>query len=183
MDKAKFFASVRASLFGGSLNNTEVAGCEAIINAFEAAGLKNDRWLAYMLATAFHETDKKMQPIEEYGKGHGRKYGVPKPPFNKIYYGRGFVQLTWDYNYTKAGKELNVPLLEKPELALQPDVAADIMIKGMTEGWFTGKKLSDYFSPTKTDWVNARRIINGVDRAEDIAGYGKKFLQAIEAAG
>lgn len=182
MDRAKFYSAVRTSLFGGSLQQNEVDGCEAIINAFEAAGLKDDRWLAYMLATALHETARTMQPIEEYGKGKGRKYGVPKPPFNKVYYGRGFVQLTWDFNYKKAENELHVPLMEKPELALESDVAADIMIKGMTEGWFTGKKLSDYFHDSVADWVNARKIINGLDKANLIADYGKKFHAAIEAA-
>ncbi len=36
-----------------------------------------------------------MQPIEEYGRGKGRKYGAPAGPYGKIYFGRGYVQLTW----------------------------------------------------------------------------------------
>ena len=181
MNRAKFFTSVRSSLFGGKLENSEVAGCEAVINAFEAAGLTNSQWLAYMLSTSFHETAGTMQPIGEYGKGRGREYGRPAGPFNKVYYGRGFVQLTWLDNYKRAEDELGAPFVADPELALDPKHAADIMIKGMTQGWFTGKRLAQYFG-SKNDPVNARRIINGTDKANLIAGYYEKFLKAINEA-
>ena len=181
MNRAKFFTSVRSSLFGGKLENSEVAGCEAVINAFEAAGLTNPNWLAYMLATVFHECAGTMQPIGEYGKGKGREYGKPAGPFKQVYYGRGFVQLTWLDNYKRAEAELGQPFVEHPELALDPKHAADIMIKGMTQGWFTGKRLAQYFN-SKNDPVNARRIINGTDKAVLIAGYYEKFLKAINEA-
>lgn len=181
MNRAKFFSSVRASLFGGKLEQHEVEGCEAVINAFEAAGLTNPNWLAYMLATVFHECAGKMQPIEEYGKGKGREYGKPVGPFKQVYYGRGFVQLTWLDNYKRAEDELGQPFVEHPELALDQKHAADIMIKGMTQGWFTGKRLAQYFN-SKNDPVEARRIINGTDKAKLIAGYHAKFLTAINEA-
>ncbi|MDQ3063498.1 MAG: hypothetical protein M3R14_11670 [Acidobacteriota bacterium] len=53
------------------------------------------------------------------------------------------------------------------------------MFYGMTNGSFTGKKLSDYFNPNKGEWVSARRIINILDKANLIAGYGKQFYAAI----
>lgn len=183
MDRAKFFASIRASgLFGKTISESQVAGTEAIIDAFENAGLTDLRWLAYMLATAFHETAFTMRPIAEYGKGAGRKYGVPAGPYKKIYYGRGYVQLTWDYNYKKAQEKLDAPFLSDPELALEPKHAADILIRGMVEGWFTGKKLSDYIG-LKSDYLNARRIVNGTDKALTIAGYAQKFEAAVKAGG
>jgi hypothetical protein len=182
MDKAKFFAAVRSSLFGGSLSQDQVDGTEAILDAYTASGLTSGKWLAYMLATAFHETARTMQPIEEYGKGKGRPYGRPAGPYSQAYYGRGLVQLTWQQNYQKAKDELGVDFVQHPELALDPTNAANIMIKGMAEGWFTGKKLEDYFDDDTSDWVNARRIINGLDKAQAIAGYGKSFFAAIEAA-
>lgn len=201
MNRTAFFAAVRTSLFAGRLSQEQVSGTEAVINAFEAAGLKDIHWLAYMLATAFHETAKTMQPVRETladtddeaisildnAFRKGRLSWVKTPYWRKdadghSWLGRGDVQLTHRENYAKAEKELGVPLTANPDLAMQPDVAADIMIKGMTEGWFTGKKLSDYFHDQTADWVNARKIINGLDRANDIAGYGKKFLSAIEAA-
>lgn len=178
-DRKAFFSIIRSSILGGSMRQDQVSGTEAIVDAFLAAGLTDRRWLAYMLATAYHETAFTMQPIEEYGKGKGRKYGVPQGPHQKVYYGRGYVQLTWDFNYQKAERELGAPFYSRPELALDPKHAADIMIRGMREGWFTGKKLSDYLG---TDYLNARRIINGTDRAETIAGYARKFEAALLAA-
>ncbi len=132
------------------------------------------RYLAYILATVWHETAKTMLPIEEYGKGKGKKY-------EGKYYGRGYVQLTWDYNYKKA-TEKNTKgwdFVLHPELALQVEPAMWICFEGMKKGWFTGKKLSDYFNAEKTDPVNARRIINGIDKAELITDYYNKFYNSI----
>ncbi|WFS01578.1 glycoside hydrolase family 19 protein [Rhizobium tumorigenes] len=98
------------------------------------------------------------------------------------YRGRGYCQITGRDNYAKFSKLLSIDLVGNPDLALQDDVAAKIIVIGMRDGIFTGKKLSDYFSATVSDFVGARRIINGQDRAGDIASYAKKFLAAIEAA-
>ncbi|MGI8789151.1 MAG: glycoside hydrolase family 19 protein [Pyrinomonadaceae bacterium] len=168
-----FFDYVRLHLFGGSLTQSQVSGLTAILDYWENSySGKDDRWLAYMFATAHHETDRKFQAIEEYGKGKGKKY-APR------YYGRGLVQLTWDYNYKKMGQVFKVDLLNHPELALNLDLAVKIMFYGMMNGSFTGKKLSDYFAAGKEDWVNARRIINGLDKANLIASYGKQYYAAI----
>ena len=123
-----------------------------------------------------------MQPIEEFGKGAGRTYGAPDPRTGLAYYGRGLVQLTWLANYLKAGTKLGVDLVYHPELALRPDIAAQILFRGMIEGWFTGRKLADYFGPGHSDPVGARHIINGVDCAALIAGYYSYFLAALQAA-
>jgi putative chitinase len=184
MNRAVFFTEVRkAKLFGSVISNPQVIGTEAIIGAFENAGLSDPRWLAYMLATVLHETARTMRPIEEYGKGAGHSYGDAVGPYRQRYYGRGYVQLTWEANYKKAQDKLGLPFLSQPQLALDPKNAADIMISGMTEGWFTTKKLSDYINDNGTDYVNARRIINGLDKASTIAGYAAKFEAAIRSAG
>lgn len=183
MDRANFFAAVRLSLFGGRLSAAQVQGIEAILDE----AIKRSiclQWLAYILATAFHETAQTMQPIAEYGKGKGKKYGV-KGKYGQVPYGRGFVQLTWDENYEKADEELglNGALLKNFDLALQLDIATAILFAGMVEGWFTGKKLSDYIHDDVVDYVNARRIVNGTDRATMIATYAREFEVALEAAG
>lgn len=179
IDRFKFYQSVRHSIFGGKLTQKQVDGLNTILSEWERQGLADLRWLAYMLATTYHETAATMQPIEEYGKGKGRKYGKPDPETGLVYYGRGYVQLTWKANYETMGALLDKPLVEAPELALKPDIATEILFEGMMKGLFTGKKLSDYFSGKKEDWVNARRIINGIDKADLIAGYGKKFSNAL----
>lgn len=175
-----FFEHARGQLFDGKLRQSQVDGLSAILDEWDGKyANKDDRWLAYMLATTHHETDRTMQPIEEYGKGKGRDYGVADPATGQTYYGRGFVQLTWKTNYQAMGKKLGVDLVNHPALALGLKVATQILFLGMMEGTFTGVKLSNYFNPNKDDWVNARKIINGLDKANLIATYGKSYYAAI----
>ena len=176
MDRKIFFDSVRKSF--GKLSQSQVDGFNALIDGWEKRGSVEDRWFAYMLATAWHETAATMLPIKEYGS---TAYLQGKPYYP--YFGRGYVQLTWEDNYRKMGTKLGVNLLgNNKDKALDPAIAEEVMFVGMRDGDFTGKKLADYFSDTKEDPVNARRIINGTDKADLIAGYYTKFLAAIDAA-
>jgi putative chitinase len=196
MDTKKFYDYIRTNLFGGQLKPSQFDGISSILGECQLAGVTDNRWIAYILATAFHETAKTMQPIEEYGKGKNYDYGkkldigkgvgkrVPYSTPDKLYYGRGYCQITWRSNYANMTKLLKVDLINYPELALDKKIAAKILIEGMTKGhsgWgdFTGKSLEDYFNTKITDWVNARKIINGLDKSELIAGYAKKFFEAL----
>lgn len=180
INRTFFFDQVRKTLFDGKLKQSQIDGMNAILNAWEKDyAKKDDRWLAYMLATTHHETDRTMQPIREYGRGKNRKYGAADPETGQVYYGRGFVQLTWRDNYAKMSKLVKADLVANADLALRPDYASIIMFEGMIRGSFTGKKLETYFSPSAEDWVNARRIINGTDKANAIAAYGKSYYAAI----
>lgn len=181
MDRAAFYNAVRNAPFNGVLAKTQVEGMEAILDEWDKRNLSDSRWLAYMLATTYHETAHTMQPIEEIGKGKGRPYGVPDPETGKIYHGRGSTQITWKRNYQRLGDLLNVDLVHKPELALDMGIATQITYEGMIRGLFTNKKLSDYFRED-SDWYNARKIINGLDRADLVAGYGRAFFFAIDMA-
>jgi hypothetical protein len=176
-----FFNQVRLHLYGGHMKQQAVTGLSAILDYWEAhAAKKDDRWLAYAMGTTYHETDTTIGPIEEYGHGAGKPYGSEVPPGSGlVYYGRGLVQLTWDYNYKKVQRALGILCVKHPELALELKNAVPIMLLGMEKGWFTGKKFADYFSAETEDWVNARRIINGVDKAALIAGHAKRFYAAI----
>ena len=188
VNRIHFYDLIRQSLFGGKLTAKQVQGIEAIIDEYSlrAAHMQDLRWLAYILATTFHETGKTMAPVEEIGKGRGHDYGqhlkLSRKPYSTklpLYYGRGMVQLSWYENYELAGKKLGIDLLNHPELALDLNISTKILFSGMIEGWFTGKKLQDYFSAEKEDWANARRIINGTDKAELVADYAKKFYEAL----
>ena len=137
------------------------------------------RQAAYMLATAKHETANTFAPIEEYGKGKGLPYGQPDPVTGLVYFGRGYVQLTWARNYKSMGKALNLPLFLHPDLALRYDVAYKIMSYGMTHGTFTGVALRRYINEDKTYYQNARKIINGTDKADLIAGYATAIEQML----
>ena len=190
MDPSKFFDTIRQTLFHGSLTPPQVSGCNTILDAWANHAPGSDpRFVAYSLGTTYHECGDTMQPIEEYGKGRGRAYGHPAGPWHLIYDGRGDVQLTWERNYAFATKRLRAlgvigsmdDLERTPELAMRPDIAAAVMIFGMIEGWFTGRKLSDFFVGTRSDWVDARTIINGHDRAALVAGYALHFYAGLTA--
>lgn len=185
LNRSNFYSIIRASLFNNKLSQSQVNGIEAILNEWESHNLPDIRRLAYMFGTIFHETAKTMQPIEEYGKGRGYKYGISDPITGKIYYGRGFVQLTWKANYYTMGKLLGYDLVNNPELALDLTIATKILFEGMLygvshKGDFTGKSLEQYFNSVTEDWVNARKIINGLDKANLIAGYSKEFYKALQ---
>ena len=185
MDAAKFFETIRQTLFHGSLTEAQVAGCTAILDAWtNHAPASDPRFVAYSLATAYWETAYKMQPVEEIGHGDGRPYGKPAGPYGLTYFGRGLVQLTWLQVYQHAETRLrlhgiNVDLVRSPDLASRPDTSAAILVFGMTEGWFTGRKLADFFAGTRSDWVDARTIINGHDRAALIAGFALHFYAGL----
>lgn len=182
------FSVIRSQF--GRLNQSQVDGFNAILKAINEWGgdAKNPLYVAYMLATAWHETARTMKPIEEYGKGKGRRYGsnidingTRYSGLKHFYYGRGYVQLTWLTNYKNMGKILGVDLVNKPELALDHHTASKIMIYGMLNGSFTGKRLSNYLKKgTLEEFKQARRIINGMDKATNIAYQAQAFLQAIK---
>ncbi len=185
-DRKPFFDYVREHLFSGTLEQSQVDGLNCVLDAWDADGDTDTRNLAYMLATAHHETARTMQPIAEYGHGRGKPYGQRMRQDGTMYidvpgifYGRGLVQLTWYENYAKAGKAIGVDLLHNPDLAMVPENAVRIMFRGMREGWFTGVKLSNYFNDNRAEWTQARRIINGMDRAELVADYGRKYNHAL----
>jgi putative chitinase len=76
-------------------------------------------------------------------------------------------------------RPIGVDFVNHPDLALELDNATNIMFIGMIKGLFTSKSLSDYFNQTTEDWVNARKIINGLDKAQAIAMYGHNFYSAL----
>lgn len=178
-DAAAFFSAWRSKF--GPLSQGEVEGINALLAEMEGRGWRDQRWWAYVLATAWHETAATMQPIAEYGRGKGRAYGAADPVTGQAYYGRGFVQLTWKENYQRLGDELGLDLVRRPDLAMQAAPAAEIMCLGMADGLFTGKRLSDYFDADTDDPINARRIVNGTDKASLIAGYHAKALAVVKA--
>lgn len=132
---------------------------------------------AYVLATAYWETNRTMEPVREayWLSEEWRKKNLRYYPW----YGRGFVQLTWKDNYLKAQEQLGVDLTTNPDAAMHPDISAQILVMGMKRGWFTSKKLADYIGPSGVDYVNARRIVNGTDRANDIARLAVEYEQAL----
>lgn len=198
-DRAVFFDVCRYGVMGPTLDQGEVEGAEIILDAMQGLPLS---WTAYALATAWHETAHSMQPVREMGgpaylhrmydiRGNrpalARKMGNAKEGDGVRYCGRGYVQLTWKSNYRLAGSKLGVDLEHNPNLAMQPEIAAKIMREGMVAGWFTGKGFRNYLpakgTANKPQFIEARRIINGIDKAALIAGYALEFQKALVKAG
>lgn len=192
---AMFFDALRYGLLGPSLSESEVEGCNAILAACKGWTMA---WTAYALATAYHETAHSMQPIKEFGgeayfmrqydvtglrPSVARDLGNVKPGDGAKYAGRGYVQLTGRRNYVKAEAETGKPLVDNPDLALDPAIAADIMRRGMAQGWFTGRSLVTYLPTTRTatlaQFTQARKIINGLDKAGQIAAQALEFQTAL----
>ena len=192
------FAIIRLKF--GSLSQEAVDNINLIVETCEKYNLTYPQ-ASYVLATTYHETAHTFKPIEEYGKGKGRKYGTIYTntkgvkygiagsggdtylysDYPHLYYGRGFAQLTHWVNYKFAGEQLGIDLINNPDLALQPKYAAEILVKGSINGWFTSKRLSDYINDKKKDYINARRVINSLDKAQLIANYAVVFEKALRS--
>lgn len=195
-----FFDAVRKQPFDG-LTQGQVDGMETLHSLREKWNKKqgdlkiSDEQFAYILSTCYHETAHTMQPITEYG---GKSYFMDrydpsgsKPHIAKAlgntevgdgykFRGRGYPQLTGRTNYEKASKIVGVDLLENPDLALEPEYAAPIFFDGMMRGWYTGKALGDYVNGSKKDYRNARRVVNGLDKADTIARIALQFEHALK---
>lgn len=194
-----FFDYIRNSLFDGKLSQSQANGLTLILDAWEPAmSNRDDRWLAYMLGTTHHETGRTMQPVREtFAQTTAkaidileRSWKAGKLPWvatpywrldanGKSWLGRGLVQLTHKNNYQRIGQKLGLDLVTEPDAAMNPAVAVQVMLRGMIDGVFTGKKLSDFFAPGKGDWRNARKIINGTERADLVATYARNYYAAI----
>lgn len=205
-DPAAFYGALRRA-FGG-LAQSQVDGINVLLAAFAAAAWPVP-FAAYGLATAWLETGHAMQPVHEKGMGDRDRDGEDDyfekydtgPLAERLgntpeddndggkYAGRGFPQLTGLANYRRADEKLALggELVRNPDLAMRPDIAARIMVRGMAEGWFTGRGLADYLPSSgeanARQFEDARRIINGTDRAVEIAAIAIKFQSALQAGG
>lgn len=160
-----------------------------LIAECNAQGLLRNQ-CAYVLGTAWHETGAFKYMREIWGPTPAQKryegradLGNTVAGDGKKFMGRGFVQITGRRNYTDWGKRLGLDLLKEPQLAEQPAIAAKIIVIGMKLGTFTGKKLSDYVTLSRSDFRGARRIVNGTDRADLIADYARQFDTLLIEAG
>lgn len=194
MDRVDFFR-IAAKHFG-PFDASQRQGINAILDEAEKRGLLSSslgkKKVAYMLGTAKIETNATYQPVREayWLSESWRRNNLRYYP----YYGRGLPQLTWDFNYKKMtdilrdrfkDKYPDFDLVKHPDQALIPEIAIAVMFEGMLRadsgfGDYTGKALEDYFTEEKSNWIGARYIVNGTDRAAEIADISQKFYAAME---
>lgn len=195
INRQKFFDLARERLFGGKLTERQVQGTTALLDEMLLIeGIVDLRFVACILGTAKWETAHTMWPVRETQRptepdiddATARRrlgnawYAKPDPETGHSYYGRGFVQLTHKENYRKMGKILDVDLVALPDTALDLVIATEIIVEGMMRknsgiGDFTGASLEDFITPAHTDWVGTRRVVNGLDKAEEIAQIHRQF--------
>ena len=187
LDLKAFFDHIRKPLFG-RLSAKQVSGHEDIIKELKARGIPLLE-AAYVLATAYRETSKTMQPVKEGLRASDawRKKNLRYYPW----YGRGHVQLTWEENYRKADQKLGLggALVANPDLALDPEISAQVLVLGSVQGWFAGDKKGRHTlarhitTGTRAEYRQARRIINIMDKADLIAGHALLYKEALQKAG
>lgn len=189
MSNAAFFAGIRKII--GRLDQTQVDSINAIMSEADKRNITNPDMLGYFLSTAWHEA--RLRPVREgfatsdlsarvYVKKHyPDKYGKPAGPYNHWYYGRGLVQLTWHSNYVKVGKRIGVDLERYPDKALEPEIAAIILVDGMLGGWFNGEGhgLAYYLEGNRRDWRGARRTVNLTDKWQTFRDTALRFSEVI----
>ena len=200
-DRAVFFSDLGART-GLVPKGAAKSGLSFLLDQFEADPLFTQiRDLAYVLATIRWETAHTFQPVKEKRASRDknpRLLEIQNRYWPTGYFGRGYVQITWENNYKKASERLAgttfalhsrsvtvqaKTLLDKPDLVLKPAVSYAIAARGMREGWFTRKKLADFIRGEEPpDYLNARKIINGLDQAERIAEYANGFELVLRAA-
>ena len=205
IDREKFFAALVPVPLPRPRKPSQVRTLDAILDEADRRKVTDLRWVADMMGTALGETGINLAPVREgfkttdaearaYVKRRGYRYAVVIN--GHCYYGRGLVQATWLDNYKKLTviareqfeqglfPDLTEPpdFVNNPDLLLQPRWAVWAMFEGMIRGTFTKKKLADFYNDTTTDFVNSRKIINGLDRAAEIGGYKKQFYADLVAS-
>lgn len=197
IDRKKFFDGYRSRF--GPVTQELVDAIEFLLGQIEQdnrfAGTDVDRrQVAYIFATFKWETAHTLRPIDEIGSTayFNRRYGPNTSAGQTVgntqegdgarFHGRGYVQLTGRANYTKAKALTGIDLLTTPDRAKDPDLAYKIAIQGMKDGWFTGKKLKQFIDDGKSDFENARTIINGHDKAQTIADIARRFSEILLSA-
>jgi Chitinase class I len=191
--KAAFFECYRKS--DASLKVTKIDNLNKLFDFVSKDRLFNDlRIIAYVLATIEYETANTFAPTAEYGGNEllerkygkdsswGAKNGNTEPGDGSKFKGRGYLQLTGKSNYSRMAKLIGVDLVAEPDLALSPEVSFQITTIVMLNGELTSKKLSDFINETGTDYVNARRIVNGgaLFKAEQIAQRAMVFENCLK---
>jgi hypothetical protein len=199
----------RDALFDAKLTPARLEGFNAIFDIWDSRETYDAlEWLAYALATAWHETGARMQPVREgfaasdqaaydavtaYCKKNKISNYAARHTNGNSYYGRGYVQLTHGENYKKMGKHLGIgdQLYNSPDEVLDPGLGGRILLVGMMDGLFrpSAGRLSDYFSGSTQRWFEARDLINGDKNKVAkwakkkigtlVADYGKGFVTAL----
>ena len=163
---------------GTKLKEEQKAAVRLILSECAIEGVTDKRQIAYVLATAWHEC--RFRSIREIRAKKGTPvWSMQERYWDTGYYGRGFCQLTWKKNYEKFSPIIGVDLVKEPDLLLKPEIGAKILVIGMARGKFSGVSLKKYFNSETSNWLSARKIVNGTFQADKVAFVAKKILEIL----
>lgn len=124
--------------------------CRSFNRSLPRAGISSKRESAMFLANIIQESDG-LQTREEYNPPYGAYSGGN-------FHGRGYIQLSHDYNYREASQDLfgdNRLIVDPGLVARDEDVAWD------TASWFWGKRVHNCPGVAQGDFSATVRAING----------------------
>jgi putative chitinase len=182
------FKPVNVSAAFDNITNEETY----LIQKSKDLGVSDKNQSAYILGTAYHETNKFTRNEEQWYdpnlpwldtqcKYFNYKYNgiIGNNNINDrcTYRGRGYVQLTGKANYQKFKDITGRDIVNNPDLVLTDnDLARFITVYGMKNGSFRGYKLSDYITSTNQNYYDAREIVNAAhDKAVEIEDYTRRL--------
>lgn len=166
--------------FATTLKKEQREAITLLLNECKEQGVTDLRQVAYVLGTVYHECG--FRSIKERRAKEGTEvWKMQEKYWHTGFYGRGFSQLTWRYNYKKFSPIVGFDLVKNPDKVLEPAIGAKIIVHGMRIGLFTNKSLDNYFNPTTTNWIDARRIVNGTFMADKVAAAAQKIFPILSA--
>jgi putative chitinase len=161
-----------------------------VLNALVEPQLSEKKMVLMALATIRAETES-FQPISEFQSKSNTSPGGPPfgrydnrtdlgnqgPPDGERYRGRGFIQLTGRANYQIHGADIGLgdQLIQQPELANDPDIAARLLAS-----FLKAKEQRIKQALLADDLATARRLVNGgiagLDRFTDAYRKGDQLI-------
>lgn len=144
-----------------------------------AYGIVNKLQVAGFLATACFESAY-FKTMHEYGKGKGRKYGIPDPVTGLVYYGRGIFQNTWKKGYQSFTNYVakNWSTIKKragvddpPNFVLKPDLLATTFWAVEAACWYWQENGLDRY---------ARQGLNGYFALQGLVNRGSALKKALD---
>lgn len=153
-------------MFPGRNSFYTYAGLVTALNAYPAFTNTGNSTVrrqeaAAFLANVHHETGGLIHIVEQNPANYphycdsGQPYGCPAG--QAAYYGRGPIQLSWNFNYNAAGNALGLPLLTNPWL-----VENDAAVAWKTALWY-------WMTQNGPGWMTAHSaMVNGAGFGETI---------------
>jgi predicted chitinase len=148
----EFWSSARVARATNCPQSAVESNWPAIHKELERRGVATQPVCAAALATIAVETAHTFAPVQEafWLDDAWRHANLRYAP----HWGRGYVQLTWDYNYRAYGDALGVDLINNADRAMEPDIAAAILAE-----YFVRARVAE--AAQRNNWTEVRRCVQG----------------------